>query len=179
MMKLKFFGLTLSTLVTTLLVTNINSKALAVTFKIMGTFDGGGGTLSGTFDFDDSNDTFTNFNLSTFDSSSNIVASYIDSFGDTYLSGANTNGFVISSSTPEFDFDLAINFDGTLTNNTTSLSLLNSFEEDYINNTTRSIISGTVSQVPEPLTILGTATALGMGTLLKRKTKKVDKSIVS
>ena len=173
MMKLNVTHLCLSTLLTTVLINNFDQQAFAASFKIMGTFDDAT-TFSGSFNFDETNTTtpYTNVNITTL--AGNLSgASYVDPFGDFYLSAANSNSFVISSSNPMFEFDLMIDFDGTLTENTTQLSLsTNSFEEDLFSFDTRNVTFGEVEKVPEPSTLLGTTIVLGLGTLFKQRKQK-------
>ncbi|MDJ0598010.1 MAG: hypothetical protein QNJ37_04120 [Crocosphaera sp.] len=143
-MKLAFVNLTRSLFLSTLITCSIAPKMLAATFSINGLFDDGG-TVVGSFDFD--NDSYSNFNLQTKDSFENIIASYVDSGNDGFVSGSNATGFIISDL--NFDFDLTIEFGSSLPDSIGTILTTNSNEEDFNNGSTRFIVSGTVTVIPE------------------------------
>ena len=146
----------------------MNHRALAATFKIIGTFEDGG-KLSDSFDFDETNfvTPYINVNIET-SGGTFLGADYIDADGS--LTFGDEFGFAVDS---EFgEFGLTIDFDGMLTNSTTQLDLLStSFEEDFFSEfgDARNLMSGSIEKVPEPLTIVGSFIALGMGTVFKNK----------
>ena len=146
----------------------MNHQALAATFKIIGTFEDGG-KLSDSFDFDETNfvTPYINVNIET-SGGTFLGADYIDA--DASLTFGDEFGFAVDS---EFgEFGLTIDFDGMLTNSTTELDLLfTSSEEDFLSDfgDSRSLVSGRIEPVPEPLTIVGSFMALGMGTVFKNK----------
>ena len=147
-MNSTFLKLTSYTFFGICLVLSSAPKISAASFKINGIFTQGG-TLSGSFDF--SNNSYSNVDILTQDTSNNLVASYMDMGNDGFLSGQNSTGFIISD--PNFEFDLTIEFENSLSNTMETLLTVNSNEEDFLNGSMRFINSGQVvpvtTQIPE------------------------------
>ena len=95
--------ITLSTLVASIGTLTITPSVSALTWTVSGTFDDGG-TVSGTFDYDEINDIYTNVNITTF-AGSNILFSGTTYTDDASLFG-NADEFTITDDTVSFDLTL-------------------------------------------------------------------------
>ncbi len=157
--------LTSSMLLSTVFTLSVVPETSAMTFNVNGMFEDGG-KISGSFDFN--NDNYTNVNLQTTDSSDNIIASYSDTGDEGFIFG-NSSGFVISNF--DFSFDLSLDFESNLTDNTETILLTTSQEENFDDMSVRFIDSGTVTsfstQVDEPSSLFLIST-FGLGLLFKR-----------
>ena len=157
--------LTSSMLLSTVFTLSVVPETSAMTFNVNGMFEDGG-KISGSFDFN--NDNYTNVNLQTKDSSDNIIASYSDTGDEGFIFG-NSSGFVISNF--DFSFDLSLDFESNLTDNTETILLTTSQEENFDDMSVRFIDSGTVTsfstQVDEPSSLFLIST-FGLGLLFKR-----------
>lgn len=139
--------ITLSTFAASIVSLASAPSAIAFTFSLSGTFDDGG-TLSGTFDFDETIDTYSNTNIITTGGGTLSGTTYTD---DDLIFG-NSGGF-------EFDDDsgnilLTINFVSPLSSTSGEISLdtiSNPLsKEGVFGGDTRLISSGTVSPVAVP-----------------------------
>ena len=131
----------LSTVAASIASMAIAPSALAYTFNLSGSFDDGG-TLSGTFDFDETTDTYSNTDLITTGGSTLSGTTYTD---DTLIFG-NSSGF-------EFDDDsgdvlLTVDFVSNLSSTSGAIALDTNFtqEENFLIDT-RMLSSGTVTPV--------------------------------
>ncbi len=165
-----------------ILTTSSPAKAALLTWYLDGvTFDDGG-TASGSFQFDSDTNQAGNVNIS-------VTGGSALSASDYELSGlvnANiANFFGLRNSDNRF-FQVVFEFDSSLTNagGTVAINTTRnlSFEAtcgdlncSFLTDPGRFITAGTVTAVPEPLTILGVGTALAFGTGFKRKLGKGKK----
>ena len=135
------------------------SPASAFTFDLLGTFDDGG-TLSGSFDYDDISDDVTNVDITTTLGSTLAGTRYTE---DTFFD-ADSISFTDTSG----EIDLNLFFDSPLSSASSSVFLstspgTESNEESFIDGTRNLQPGGTATPVPfEPSTNLGILTLLGI-----------------
>lgn len=177
------------------------AQAAIFSFSLNGTYTAGG-AITGTFDYDTVSNAYSNYsflssattlnpavgalanNFTYSSASSEVNTNFATSTSATglYLSSADSNAF------PYRDLVLAFTSGlNTLTNigDTTTLIVdnarpTNGSYEQYGSSgqtLTAAISGGTITRtaVPEPLTILGAATAVGFGAAFKRRTLKNNK----
>ena len=164
--------ITLATVATSLTSLIITPSVLAFSFSLDGTFDDGG-TLGGTFDFDENTDIYSNLNINSTGGSTLSGSTYTD---DLLISGDSSTGFVITDDS--LDFDLTLDFVTALSSTSGAIALdTTSQEEDFLTGT-RLLSSGTVTPVAvpfEPSANLGIVTLggiWGLTRLAKRKRAK-------
>jgi hypothetical protein len=186
-LTLKLAGLTAVTASSIVLTVG---NAEAATFTIGGTFSDGG-TFSGTFNFDAVSNTYSDFSIMTKAgtavtsdytyTSSNSISPSPDQpfFGGIIANTTNTDTFfgiksVVDSSTTRY---LGFQFDSSLAATTMGdeVDITTSFGDELVDGggaQLRGVTGGSVTAVPEPMTILGSAAALGFGALFRKKFSK-------
>ncbi|MBV6624149.1 MAG: PEP-CTERM sorting domain-containing protein [Rivularia sp. (in: Bacteria)] len=160
------------------------AKAAVVTWNLNDVIFDDGGTASGSFQYDADNQQIGNFNIA--------VGSGSQLFGGTWVvpgfSGpSDGTGFALSN--PAFNRFFQLSFVSPLTNTGGTIDLetdigngqFASFDANCGNTnctlpstTGRVVTAGSVTteEVPEPLTIMGTVLAGGMGIAIKKKRAK-------
>lgn len=120
----------------------ITNSVSALTWNLSGIFDDGG-TLSGSFDYDEGTDTYSNPNITTAAGSALSGSTYTDELS---IFG-NSDGFIIDDGG---DFLLTVDFLSSLSSIPSIISLDTSAseEEDFLSGGIRSISSGNVVAVP-------------------------------
>lgn len=138
--------ITLSTVTASITSMAISPSAMALTFDLSGTFNDGG-TLGGTFDYDESTEVYSNLNINTTGGSNLTGTTYTD---DTLIFGDTSKGFIISDDNTG-DIDLALDFVSSLSSTSGAIALASTTqEEDFFGGGTRLIASGTVAPVAVP-----------------------------
>jgi len=133
----------LSSFLASISIFTITNSALALTWNLSGIFDDGG-TISGTFDYDDLNDIYSNVNIITTGGATLSDRTYTD---ELFISSDDSLGFIITDDIG--DFDLTLDFVSSLTSIPATISLdITSEEEDFLSGDTRFITSGNVVAVP-------------------------------
>ncbi len=170
-----------------------SAQAIVIKYTLSGVTTSDGGTLSGSFNYNSDNpDLFENFNLS---GTPGIAITSSTSYGagaispgpaiqsqegpntGTFLSVRSNNGTPRSALALEFSGDLTTASPGdsfTILPGTTGFNFNPSYELLQIDNRdsqARSVSGGlvTASKVPEPVTILGTLLAGGIGAAMKKR----------
>lgn len=139
------FKTTLSSLTTLTSVLITASSALALSVTLSGTFEDGG-TLNGTFDYDEITEEYSNINIET--TAGNIVLT-----GNTYDSNLSTSGNTplgVTISDDDTFYDLILNFDSALSSASLPISFTTDTSEfDDLSNE-RLLTNGTVSSTAVP-----------------------------
>ncbi|ACK73452.1 hypothetical protein PCC7424_5101 [Gloeothece citriformis PCC 7424] len=170
-----------------------SAEALTLTFKFTNVAFNDGGVMIGSFDYDPVTEDFSNVSIVTkggntsvfgrsnhYTSLSGGAVDYEDESGASYKEGTLLNSFSIN------EYGAITGFGITLTkplNNAyvgQKIKILidpgRSLEiADFPNYGLRYVTQGSVTAVPEPFTLLGAATALGLGTYFKQQLSKKHK----
>ncbi len=171
--RLEKTGALMSMVVGMLLMGGRGVKAATVTYDLSGVTDIYGGSVTGSFNYDTSTQTYTN---------ANFVLSYKDTGASYTLTNINApitnlqNLFVNGPSSSAVDLNFTQILDGT--NGQTVTLATGSFDYDQYHGA-NSIYGKVIEQpasasAPEPAEILGTVGALAMGVALRRKKRMIS-----